>query len=718
MDLRNVGRAFGQTIKRLTTLDDWFLSGREMPFNSGGVMSSGTDAAYMASAVCYSCIRRKAQDISGVPLLFLRNPDDPESVVPDTDPIVQLFNRPNPTLSREQFLQYMITFLEMRGEFFVVFDDPAHPRVAYPWTDPLGWQDKTDEQGNLTAWVYKYGRGQQATAFDTDLLRHRYIDPARPYRGQSPIKSAADPFAIETRGDALQSGLISNGGENGNIFLADSSMGDRQVEQVLQQVRTRRQGQGRPLRDVLLTGGVKPADPKFTDTDLDLIAMQEPSRQKLCAVYVMTAALIYHDDAPNFATFNARLKIYWTSTVIPLVRGIESAFDRFFVEGPPRSKVYVRFDLDKVEALQANLGEKLEAAKSLHDMRVPLATINERLKLNLTLDNVPWAEDVMVPSTLAPLSVIMSEYVYADKAKVRAGGSDSQKVDPPPVGLLESARALVALTNDDGRPKTRAEVIDRATNPHFTVARERRMEKMRRELAKSWRLFMGKQKERFVKAATDSAINAGEVDEALTDLFPALSKGAVGVMSPFYTRSANEGAAAITEILEANPPRDLIDIINRSPNLAAATLDAIEERENFIKLDMMPGFFEDLQADVMAVMVEDIGGLDPDTVRRTIKHKFNVSINRSATIARTEIGTAYNVSRFTESGRAGYEKHEWLTSGDEMVRGSDDDFDHAQCHEEPREMGKKFSCGLKYPMEQGGEAGNVINCRCMTIPIP
>jgi uncharacterized protein with gpF-like domain len=89
--------------------------------------------------------------------------------------------------------------------------------------------------------------------------------------------------------------------------------------------------------------------------------------------------------------------------------------------------------------------------------------------------------------------------------------------------------------------------------------------------------------------------------------------------------------------------------------------------------------------------------------------------NRAVTIARTEIGTAYSVSRDAEMKAQGFDRHQWLTAGDDLVR--DGEFSHTSCDNEVRMIGELFPCGLAFPMAPGGEAGNVINCRCETIPL-
>jgi SPP1 gp7 family putative phage head morphogenesis protein len=93
------------------------------------------------------------------------------------------------------------------------------------------------------------------------------------------------------------------------------------------------------------------------------------------------------------------------------------------------------------------------------------------------------------------------------------------------------------------------------------------------------------------------------------------------------------------------------------------------------------------------------------------------SKGRAATIARTEVGTMYNTSRYNELPAQGFDKHEWVTSIDEATRSGEHGYDHMSADGEVRRVGDAFSTGLNHPQETGGAPGNVINCRCETIPV-
>ena len=112
-------------------------------------------------------------------------------------------------------------------------------------------------------------------------------------------------------------------------------------------------------------------------------------------------------------------------------------------------------------------------------------------------------------------------------------------------------------------------------------------------------------------------------------------------------------------------------------------------------------------------------GWTVDETADALRERWKIAQNRAPTIARTEMAGAINDSRIAGFKDVGIQRHEWLTSKDMDVRGNDpnDKYDHLQCEAEVQPFGQLFRCGLTMPHDPGGEAGNVINCRCITLPV-
>ena len=113
--------------------------------------------------------------------------------------------------------------------------------------------------------------------------------------------------------------------------------------------------------------------------------------------------------------------------------------------------------------------------------------------------------------------------------------------------------------------------------------------------------------------------------------------------------------------------------------------------------------------------INDIAKAIVETVAGTGEE---LSLGRAARIARTETLTASSIGQaaaMRDAEKATGEKFKkmWITANDDRVRDL-----HAESHGEVVEGDEKFSTGLSYPREPGGQPGNVINCRCSWVMVP
>ena len=98
-------------------------------------------------------------------------------------------------------------------------------------------------------------------------------------------------------------------------------------------------------------------------------------------------------------------------------------------------------------------------------------------------------------------------------------------------------------------------------------------------------------------------------------------------------------------------------------------------------------------------------------VQNAVRSVFKVSLARSLTIARTEVGGATSRATFIGMGEAGVQKLEWVSAGDELVRESH------RIDGEVVAVGEEFSNGIRFPHDPEGDAEDTINCRCDIAPV-
>lgn len=112
-------------------------------------------------------------------------------------------------------------------------------------------------------------------------------------------------------------------------------------------------------------------------------------------------------------------------------------------------------------------------------------------------------------------------------------------------------------------------------------------------------------------------------------------------------------------------------------------------------------------------------GLGIDDVARNLRQDFkNLRDYRLRTIARTEIQGAQNEGSHETMREYGVRYKQWLTVGDDRVRGNDphDEYDHIYLHGQVVEFDEPYSNGMMYPGDRSGDIGDWINCRCRERP--
>ena len=108
-------------------------------------------------------------------------------------------------------------------------------------------------------------------------------------------------------------------------------------------------------------------------------------------------------------------------------------------------------------------------------------------------------------------------------------------------------------------------------------------------------------------------------------------------------------------------------------------------------------------------------GETTDELSQRVGDVFVMERRRALTIARTETAQSFAGGRFMAMKQVGINKHRWLSSQDTRVRDT-----HAIGTGVDGELvvvGETFSNGLLFPGDPNSpDAGETINCRCVTLP--
>ena len=701
-------------IGKTLTPEEAFLRGLPMDSFLGGTGSIAS--AYENSAIAFACIRRISVDAGNAPYLLLTDKDDPESAIPDDHPISRLFRQPNPWFEKNQFMEYIYTLLNLRGEFFLTFDNPTSPTEIIQFWDPLFWKASVTSDMRLVGWKYLH-QTVSFTVMPSDLIHHKLTNIRDPFRGQSPLKAAGSALWTEMDGDNLTASIMARGGEQGIVYTTDEKLLPTQEDELQAALRARRAARATVANDTLLTGGMSILDPKFTGFDYQLFDRMGPAEQKIIQAYGLSPSLIGRDDEPNYATFMGRLRIYWRQTLLPMMTSVESTFDEFL--NP--FGVYFRYDRANIAGLQEDLKELSQIALILNRGGIPWDVINDRLKLGLDTKKIPGSDEIMVPGTVVPLSRLLEEFDNPPEPAPApvpppVEPEDDPEANPPPEDNEDDTEDGKRLRLPDYET-----VVARSKDISTLIARTRKLAGLERAVTSAWRKLNLKYKDLAVKEMEKAIAENHTIEGAVlqfADRFEPLMVGdfsdkAVEDILPRSIQAAGEGEVSIEQLVKRLTDIEIKQFSKEPADLMSAkSIEFIRDRERLVK-GMGPRLFNRMMTDIEELVrhegeVGEVAG----AVRNMVSRTFSASVSRAVTIGRTEIGTAFNVGRFNNMQEQGYGHHEWITNIDEFTRE-----DHADSDGEVRKVGDLFPSGLDYPQSPMGDAGQVINCRCLTIPL-
>lgn len=172
----------------------------------------------------------------------------------------------------------------------------------------------------------------------------------------------------------------------------------------------------------------------------------------------------------------------------------------------------------------------------------------------------------------------------------------------------------------------------------------------------------------------------------------------------------------------------MMGLSRMTTHLEEIGVDLNQERaeEAFRELAEEQGFqaseqtMERIEGDIQSIIDEAVSeGKTPEELKEELTNKFDkIQEHEAERIARTELHSANELAKFQAEIEAGVEFHQWITEGDEKVRGNrpTDLADHVSLHGQIVRVGDEFSNGLKFPGDKSGAIEEIISCRCELVP--
>lgn len=681
-----------QTAKTAGSQQAWnmvFTTGADKLFSF-----SSMTMPYAQHPTVHAAVSAISQSISALPLEMFPESDDKREE-PVKDSIVgKLLEMPGPDMDGPMLLEGTIDFMKLYGDAFWFLDGearrapggPKFPTTIELW-DPCRVRAKTSKTGRVVAWEYN-DQMDTFTAVPEKVIQFKHFNPYDPVRGLAPLQAAMTAAQGGYKALQYQDAFFDNNAIPAGVL---TPKGEGQIIQPEAMVRLRDEFEARHMgsrkhgRIGALNAQIEFTELGLSHKDMDFPVWLDAASAFILMVFKVPPAVAGIQKDANYNESVHQSKRFWYNHE-PLVHYIERRIRQRLCRqyGIPEIPY---FKTESIKAMTEDQESLSNQARNYWNMGVPFSEINERLELGFPADG-PGAETGFVPFSLVPAD-IQAEGREAPEQTIGNAGGQNQPGD----------ESTVADDPTQGKSLIQPDVLEfkRSLSWRSLISKVRDEER-----AFSWRVaqhFAGLKKEvlgnlRVRKSPLTVNIETVMFDErrAADDLKERVT--------PLYKSAIQKGAEAVIAELQV-----AIDFSFLSPEVSKFMSEKM-----FEIADLVDGPLAD---DLRTALEEGIArGESVDKIADRVEEVFSVSRSRAERIARTEVAEAFNGGRFATMKEAGVSKIEWLSARDNRVRDS-----HAEVDGEVVQLGDRFSNGLLYPLDPAGPPQEIVNCRCVSVPV-
>jgi SPP1 gp7 family putative phage head morphogenesis protein len=684
----------------------------------GGSGGSKLSRAYANSVWVSSAIQAVSRPIKGAEIQFTDLRGQP---VKD-DNQTAFWNKPAKTkggmMSRTEFIDATVIWMNMAGQAFWVLDDTwlvsSQTKSPIILARPCDMDPIKDANEELVGWIYKDARGKRSVLLPQQVIRPRFFNPYDDIEGLAPWQAARIAAESDYAAALFGKNVMESNGDRGVYVIAKSGvLTDEQRQQIISQLRQKQELSRRGIfRPAFLTGDISVEDPKVASTDSQFIAQRLGNRHEIYIAFGVPASMAEVTTSYSIGSASDRFRLL-EETCIPVADLIAEAVET--VETMRRgAETLAEFDFSGHSTMREVRAEKVNSLEKLFKMGMPVKQASTWLGLNMPAFR-GWDKGY--------LPMALEEVAGKDGSN---DDPDEKETETPEVAEEQDATAAgkAALASMDALTRLFQEREASAKAAPCEEGCAAHGKALTPEQLKLWKKHMGfraphvkAMRTQFNKALMEARAETLRKLETTKAIAAVRTRGVLEIIFDLetfevrvqqlletpITDALHDSAEQLTEELGLDDPWKVED-----PEVARF----LGTRKNRIK-DACQHTWEEVRDDLQEGIE---AGESNDDLAKRVREKFNgISKTRAETIANTETAAAYGHARQLGMEETGIEWKEWLTAGDDKVRA-----EHVRANEQKRRVEETFDIGgeqLMHPGDPKGSAKNVINCRCVVIPI-
>ncbi len=707
---------------------------------------------YAQLAIIFACVNELISGIAGLaPVISTGD----EKIIEGGPVYDALFNNPN--MSWTRFVTDTIGHYALTCDVFWVFTDMQGTRpkeimvVSGSQMHPITHNRRID--GALIGWEFRGTGGQRATFGVDEVHQWRNFNPYDRFHGMGPLTAGKLSIDYSYGAGLFNASALNNGAEPGIILTTPGNLQPEQVNMLRSQFDARQRGAANAKRTAVLTGGMDVKTVAMNLVDMQMAELSMMTDVRICAAFRVPAEVIGIITEAQYGKGPALLD-YVFNTLLPLAcmfgcevtagilskgfsdehRSVELKQAKAFrgrtltLDRNPQFRkarcgavtsgreVFLWFNADDhpvVEKYRRETAEKV------------LNFTKTGVRLNDLIDayDLPFEKRPEGDVSWRKMNEVPAEYILEAGTEGLTGpsapeGQPDEDDDKSALGnAFASLQGQIDKLKVGGQQKADDEGVRRRIWENWAASwlpiEREYQEAMRRFFLRQQRILTAKLKAAWNELAGKSATKEAAdqiVARVVFDLKKEGDKMRV-INNIFFDKASQLGARQTLSEVAGLAGDELADAAQ------SATQQAWLKGKKVISSFKISKVNEVTQELVGRQLRQ---GLDAGEGLKDLTERVRITLGsnraRAQRIARTQTAGAVGSGRHAGMKAAGVELKGWLTSRDNNVRASHKAAEAAYADgipvDQPFEVAGE---ALMYPGDPNGSAGNIANCRCMTL---
>jgi HK97 family phage portal protein len=685
--------AFG-LLKKAATANAPFISSVAASYLTNPVMLFNSDYIKQYKNWVFACVQARAEEVGNVHFELYVG----DEIVDDHE-VLDLLNKPNPYMTRHDFLMAHQAFLDLDGNSFWFLSRANDGKGAIAEMYLLRPDrvsivpDKTNPLA-VSGYVFTQPDGARIPFDPQEILHFKNFNPLGwhpfPHRGMGIVEAAI--WAIETDNEAREWNykFFKNSARPDGILTTpgDAAMDPDELLRIRAEWDATHNGSSNASRVAILGGGLSWTEIARSQKDMDFVQQRTFSRDEILALFRVPRTIVGITDDVNRANADASIYVFSLRTVKPLMQRLSDHISEMLL---PEYGDDLTMDFaspvaeDRKESMDVYAAGLSQGWLTINEVREQegLPVVDAGNSLYMPLNMVPVAETTPEPA-IAPKAAKKGK-----GKKKRTKSIASEAVEK----LIESRKAKGTLpaakktfTVKSISPEVKEKYINiwksnlQISQTPLRNALVSYFEKQEAEvLANARHIMKRRTKAALKKGLFDFLFDAGEAQTASISLITPFIKD-------YIERSGGAAADLMGSTFDAN----------------TQTLQKFIEKRSQYFADTINGTTKE------ALLTSIKDGLDNgenlSQIESRIGSVYDIAKgSRTQMIARTEISAASNQGAIGAYQQAGVAQIEWA-----VVDPTD-----ADCLENDGQVvgiGEAFNSGDTEPPVHP-------NCECTTIPV-